>query len=224
MKGTTVKRYTTYLFVGFAFTLASIQANSPQSENSSKVQAPPLPIPQISKQGETGLKFGFINSFEAMRNCAEGQRIAQGIETKRAEMTKELEEDQNAIMKLANDYQTKASVLSEAARQDMEKQIRRMRTDYETKVKESQYELETMISKDTEVLAHAVEQACKPLAIANNLDVIIDEATGRTFYVRDDARHTETLVVHMDKTHKSGEKQDTMLAQAPAVKKDQQAA
>lgn len=147
------------------------------------------------------LKVGFVNSFDAMRECQDGKKVTQKIEDRRNSMTKELEEDQAAFQKKMTDFQAKSSVLTQEARQVQEKELRTMRSNLENKAKELQYELETMVSHDTESLARNVEQLCEPLAKEKNLDVVIDAQTGRVFYVKEEFQHTDDLISLLNKNN-----------------------
>jgi outer membrane protein len=144
------------------------------------------------------LNIRFIESFSVMRNCSQGVEAGKKLDSKREQLGKEIQKDEQKMSQALNEFQSKATTLSEAAREKEEKNLRRMKTDYEAKVQESKYEMELAMQKTTEELAKDMEAAVTEVAKRDKLDAVVDSITGRVIYVKENLNITGQVVKEMN--------------------------
>jgi Skp family chaperone for outer membrane proteins len=199
------------LHIAAIFSLLPIYLNA---EEISKSSSPKPLITSLPTDKPLDLKIRFIDSFEAMRLCQNGQKAAKELETKREKLTQEIQGLEKSYTQAVNDFKVKSSTMSEFAREKAEKDIRKTEADYKTKLQESEYEMKLAMQKATEELAKEVELAVAEIAKKEKLDAVADIMTGRVIYASEKVILTDKLVKEMDK------QRDIKLAQNKSPKQD----
>ena len=170
----------------------------------------------IGTAGAKELKIGVIDSFEVMRTSKDGIAAGKELETKRESLSKDLQRDQEALMQVGNALKSKASTLSQEARDKEEQKIVKMQRDLEAKAQECEEEMRLAMQRTTERLAQDVEKAARDVALEQGLDEVIDKMTGRVIYHKTEFDYTVQATQKMDKSYeqrlaqnKDGEKKTT---------------
>lgn len=148
--------------------------------------------------GKTDLKITFVESFDTMRKCELGGECGKKLQETRSQLAKSIQEDEQRIAKLEAEFQAKASTLSAMAREKDEKQLRKLKADYTTKLQESEYEMKLAMQASTEELARDMEAAVQRIAKKNNFDAVVDTVTGRVLYVKDELNITSEVIKEMN--------------------------
>ncbi len=144
---------------------------------------------------------GFIESFAVMGDCQEGLKARKEIETKRDLAGKEIQDEAKKYEKAKNDYISKSTTMSDAARAKEEKQLMKLENDIKTLASEKEDELKMDMQFATENLAQNLDATVAKLAQAENLDIIFDKMTGRAMYVSDKFDYTNKAIKEMDKSY-----------------------
>jgi outer membrane protein len=202
--------------------ILSISIGSTQNIHAGIV-APPAPKDNAPKTintlmtdhpGKMNLKIRFVESFDTMRQCEQGTECGKDLEKIREQLSKGIQEDEQKLTRDMTEFQSKASTLSAAAREKEEKRLRKMKTDYDTKLQESEYEMKLAMQKRTEELAQDMEKAVIEVAKREKFDAVVDTVTGRVLYVDPTLNITDSVVKEMNTVHHK------KLAAAKQVKAD----
>lgn len=159
-------------------------------------------ITNLIADGKTDLKIRFVESFDTMRQCEQGVECGKTLEKTREQLSKAIQEDEQKITQKMTEFQSKASTLSASARENEEKKLRKMKTEYDTKLQESEYEMKLAMQKTTEELAQDMEKAVVEVAKKEKLDAVVDTVTGRVLYVNPSLNITQSVVKEMDKDYR----------------------
>ena len=143
----------------------------------------------------------FVESFAVMGDCQEGLKARKEIEAKRDLAGREIQDESKKFEKSKNDYISKSTTMSDAARSKEEKQLIRMEQDLKNLVAEKEEELKMDMQLATENLAQNLEASVAKLAKNENLDIVFDKMTGRAMYVSDKFDYTDKAIKEMNKTY-----------------------
>ncbi len=191
-----------------------------------KIDEAPKATPQATKKTELDyVDIIFVNMQDAMLQCAQGkdaQKVVEAEEKKYAEMA---QKEQQRMMQLKNELDTKATMVTADERRRMEKELNELQRGFQGKMKDWQEELQYCMHKETDLMVKEIEEAARTLA--QNLDkaAVIDAPTGRVLYLRDDQNSTPGLVTLLDQqytiklTQKDNHTQSTVLASKESNKK-----
>lgn len=188
-----------------------------------------MPKPTRSAEGLVGQKDAtfetrtrYIDEMEVMQKTQKGMRVGEEISEKRKMWTDELTQKGNELQQKDNDlkrrvaeYKNKMSTMSEDSRVAEEKkfaraerEISRMKQDYEERMRELDQDFKMAMEQATQDLFKEVEEVVRVMAIKENLDAVIGKTTGRVLYVSNKADYTEKIIVAMDEKYP----ESTMLA------------
>lgn len=152
----------------------------------------------VDKSIESGLKVGVVNSFECMGVCGDGLEARESLESKRDAIAEELKQEEQELMKQANQFKVEATTMSDEARQAKEKDLLKRKRKYDDMVKEAEEELKSVMQRKTETLARDFEATVNEYGREKGLDIIADKATGRLVFVADDLDVTGDIIKKMD--------------------------
>jgi Skp family chaperone for outer membrane proteins len=144
---------------------------------------------------------GFVESFSVMGDCQEGLKARKEIEAKRDLAGKEIQEETKKYEKARNDYASKSTTMSDAARAKEEKQLMKMEHEIKSLVAEKEEELKMDMQFATENLAQNLESTVAELAQTENLDIVFDKMTGRAMYVSNKFDYTDKAIKKMNKNY-----------------------
>ena len=156
-------------------------------------------------------KIGFVDTFQVMGECQQGQKARNDLEKKREELSSDIQQDEKKIQQAMTEYKSKVTTLSEEARGKEEKKLIKMERDYKNKIQESEDELKLDMQKKTERLARESDEGIIKMAQQEKLDVVFDKMTGRAVYVSDEFDFTNNAISIVDKNY------ETKLAQSKKV-------
>jgi Skp family chaperone for outer membrane proteins len=158
--------------------------------------------PSISQlASKSNLNIRFIDSLEVMRMSKGGQEAQKELETRRDQLAKEIQSDEQKFNQAATEFKSKAPALSETARDKEEKRLVKMKRDFETKVQESEEEIKMAMQRVTERLARDVEEAVTSVAKEDGLDAVVDTMTGRVIYVANGINITGKITSKVNVKH-----------------------
>lgn len=160
---------------------------------------------------------GFVESFAIMGDCQEGQKARKEIEAKRDLASTEIQNESKKYEKLKNDYISKSTTMSDAARAKEEKQLLKMEHELKNLVAEKEEELKVDMQLATENLAQSLEATVAKLAKNENLDIVFDKMTGRAMYVSDKFDYTDKAIKEMNKNYEIKLAQNKQAEQATKV-------
>ena len=143
----------------------------------------------------------FVETFTVMGEGETGQIARKEIESKRDLATQEIQEESKKIEKSKNEYVSKATTMSDAAREKEEKKLIKMERDLKNLVAEKEEELKLDMQIATEKLAQEMEVAVIELAQQENIDIVFDKMTGRAIYVSDSFDFTDKVIKRVNEKH-----------------------
>ena len=80
---------------------------------------------------DTPLQIAFVDSFAAMRECEEGQKVGKAIDAMRDKASDAIRKEAEALAKLETDLKQKASMLKPAELAKQEREFNKKRRDLE---------------------------------------------------------------------------------------------
>lgn len=131
------------------------------------------------------LDIAFVDSFKAMRECEDGQRVGKELDAIRDKLSKEIQDEATRITQDEADLKGRAATLKADVLTQNERKIAKQKRDLEEKVRESEEEIKLVMQQKTEELAVQIEEGIVEVAKAKGVDAVIDKMTGRVMYTKD---------------------------------------
>lgn len=191
-----------------------------------KVDEAPKVTPEATKKKKLDYAdILFVNMQDAMLQCAQGkeaQKVVEAEEKKYAEMA---QKEQQRMVQLKNELDTKATMVTADERRRMEKELNELQRGFQSKMKDWQEELQYCMHKETDLMVKEIEQAAHTLAQNADKAAVIDAPTGRVLYLKDDKNSTPDLVTLLDQQYtiklveRDKDKQSTVLASKESSKR-----
>ena len=159
---------------------------------------------------ETPLNFALVDSFQAMRECGDGERVSKELDLFREKLSKEIQEEAQKITKEETDLKSKAATIKPDVLAKEQRNLDKQKRDLEEKVRESEDEIKLVMQQKTEELAVKVEEGIVAVAKAKDFDAVIDKMTGRVMYTKDERKGDITVetIEYMNKKSTTVAKQD----------------
>jgi len=148
---------------------------------------------------KTDLVIRVFDRFESVRDSETGKVENKLLEEKRKELTVGVQKEEQAYLDAAGDFKKKASVMNESARETESKKLVKLERNYKTKVEESDVEFKLAMNKASERLYKEVQEAVTQVAEEDNVDLMIDAATGQVAYASKRALVTQKVTNRMNK-------------------------
>ena len=157
------------------------------------------------------LDIAFVDSFQAMRECEDGQRVGKELDTMRDKLSKEIQDEATKITKEESDLNSKSATLKPDILAQNKRKIEKQKRDLEDKVRESEEEIKVAMQQRTEELAVKIEEGIVEVAKAKNVDAVIDKMTGRVMYTKDNHKGdiTSDAIAYVDKKSSTVAQNDT---------------
>lgn len=143
----------------------------------------------------------FVETFTVMGEGEPGQIERKNIENKRDMATQEIQEESKKFEKAKTEYMSKATMMSDSAREKEEKKLMKMERDIKNLVTEKEEELKMDMQLATEKLAQDMESVVVELAQQENIDIVFDKMTGRAIYVSADFDITDKVIKRVNEKH-----------------------
>lgn len=143
----------------------------------------------------------FVETFTVMGEGEPGQIERKEIESKRDLASQEIQEESKKIEKAKNEYVSKATTMTDKARENEEKKLMKMERDLKNLVAEKEEELKLEMQLATEKLAYDMELAVVELAQQDGIDIVFDKMTGRAIYVSDAFDVTDKVIKRVNEKH-----------------------
>lgn len=191
----------TGLCVGLMSSLVADDKNV--SEHNKEIKKSALTVTDVigSKDIRLDAHVMFVETFTVMGEGETGQIARKEIESKRDLASQEIQEESKKMEKAKNDYVSKASMMSDAAREKEEKKLMKMDRDLKNLVAEKEEELKVDMQLATEKLAQEMEVAVVELAQQEHIDVVFDKMTGRAIYVSQAFDFTDKVIERVNEKH-----------------------
>lgn len=149
----------------------------------------------------TNLEIATVNILEVMRDSQEGKQVGFELEERRKKLTDDIHADDQKFAQAMETFKTKSATLSDTAREKEESRLIAMRRDLEAKVQKSEDELKHAMQKASDRLTTKVQKEVENIALTKNIDLVIDEASGRVLYASKRSSFTKDVVASLNKEH-----------------------
>jgi len=157
---------------------------------------------QLMADVKKELNIRTVNILDIMRNTEEGKAVGLELEERRKTLTEEIRADDQKFAQAMNDFKNKSATLSDTAREKEEARLMKMRNSLEAKVKNSEEELKHAMQRASDRLTTKVQAKVADIAKAKNIDLMIDEASGRVLYSAKETSCTNDVVVRLNADYK----------------------
>jgi len=138
-----------------------------------------------AKVADKPLNIAFVDSFEAMRECEEGQKVGREIDAMRDKASAQIKAEAEKLAQADSDLKAKASTLNQQVLAKKGRELEKQRRDLEERVREEEEAIKIAMQQKTEVLATQVEAGIVSVAKERGVDAVIDKMTGRVMYTKD---------------------------------------
>ncbi len=203
MKGILMEIKTKIVSIGLVLGLGGFGSVQAAKEIKKGSQEKNITATQVLSDPGFGVdaKIGFVDTFQVMGECQQGQKARKDLEKKREELSSDIQQDEKKIQQAMTEYKSKVTTLSEEARGKEKKKLIKMERDYKNKIQESEDELKLDMQKKTERLARESDEGIIKMAQQEKLDVVFDKMTGRAVYVSDEFDFTNKAISIVDKNY-----------------------
>ncbi len=138
-----------------------------------------------AKAENAQMYIAFVDSFEAMRKCSDGEKVSKEIDTLREKASKEIRSDAEKLAKAEMDLKNKATMLKPQELAKQERELAKSKRALEELLREKEDEIKITMQQKTEELAMKIEEGIVAVAKEKNVDAVIDKMTGRVMYTKD---------------------------------------
>lgn len=141
-----------------------------------------------------------VHMFTAMGEADPGKIERKNLEQKTEFAKQELQEEAKALQKASSEYMSKATTMSEKARENEEKRLMKLDREAKAHAAEKNEEINLEMQIATETLAKGVEEAVIQIAKEDNVDLVFD-TMGRIIYVSDAFDITNKVIDRVNKNY-----------------------
>lgn len=201
------KQCTAFIISGFCLSSYADQNVGVQKQSSTTTKS----VEATNNSGFKG-KVKVVNGYEVAGNSEKGKKIKDEFLAKKAEAEKELQTRQAELIAANKEFTAKAPTLNEKARRDEEKKIARLDQELKVKAQELKEDLESHMYRRTEELGQEFEKEVQKYGKKEDLDLVIDQSSGRPVYVADRLQCTNDIVALMNKADDKNKKIATSTA------------
>src|ERR1700678_189067 len=159
-------------------------------------------LPAQAQQG----KFAVINIQQASINTKDGQKAAAELNAKTAPKKKELEQKQNEINALQDQLNKGSNTLSEAAKNDLYKNIEAKKKGLQREVEDAQADLEADQQKLLQQLGQKILAVIEKYSRDNGITMVVDVSSPQTpiLYASPSVDITKEIIELYDKNAAGG--------------------
>lgn len=161
----------------------------------------------------------YVNMQQAMMESKQGQVAQATVEAKEKEFAQLAQQDQQRMVTLKTDLETKGSMLNADERRKLENEFNSLQRDYQGKMQGWRDDLQYIMQRETDVMIEQIQQAAKILADNAKKDLVVDVPTGRVLFIREDRDSTSDLVTILDNQYMQKNKAKQAITVAPAISK-----
>lgn len=140
----------------------------------------------------------YVNMQDVMLNCLQGKQAQKVVEAEELKYSELAQKEQQRMMTIKNDIDTKGSLLNMDERRKLENEFATLQRDFQNKVQDWRNELQYTMQRETDAMIKDIEQASKILAENADKSVVVDAPTGRVLYLREDRNSTHDMVALLD--------------------------
>jgi len=148
------------------------------------------------------LKVATIDVLKVMRESEEGKLVTKQLELKRNDLDKKLQTEAQSFAQSRKDFESKAPMLSDTAREKEQNSLMQQGRDLEAMAQKSEDELKIAMQSASERLMNKSRKQIELFALENNLDIIWD-VSGQVVYASQKTDVTKNIVQNMNKGHKT---------------------
>ena len=172
----------------------------------------------LSAQAQQG-KFAVINIQGAIISTKDGQKAAAELNSKTAPKKKELEQKQNDINALQDQLNKGSNTLSDAAKNDLYKNIEAKKKSLQREVEDAQADLEADQQKLLQQLGQKILAVIEKYSRDNGITMVVDVSSPQTpiLYASPAVDITKEIIELYDKNSGGGSGAPTTSAPKPAV-------
>lgn len=146
-------------------------------------------------------KIGYVDTAKATTESKEGQKKRQELEAKRTQLSSQLKKEEDMLIKQMEQFKTKSATMSDIERDAEQKRLIKSERELKAKVEEAELELKMAMQRAMDDISKEIEKAVKEMAVAQNLDVVVDARSGQVLYAKDSVLLTEDLVSELNKNY-----------------------
>lgn len=143
-----------------------------------------------------------VDYSRAIQEIEEGKaaqaRLDKMYEGKKAE----IEQMENDIRALQQEYQSKASLLTDAAKQDYEKRLYEMQYKYQELYANADMQMQQAYVSAMERLMTGLKEVAAEVGRERNVDLVIEVSQGSVLYSRAEMDITDEVIKRYNATHK----------------------
>lgn len=157
---------------------------------------------QVSAFAE--MKVGVFNMQKVMLECDYGKAVAAKLMSKFEPMEKELQRDGEAIQKLETELKKQDLALKLEAKQDKQREYRRLTRDYQDSVVAYRQKRQAEQQRLGQPIAEKVAMAVNAYSKANGYTVIFEVQASGVAFVADGVDISDALIAELNKMKKAG--------------------
>jgi Skp family chaperone for outer membrane proteins len=187
------KLCTALLVSNFCFNLHADQTLATQKQPSTAKSI------EITNNANFKGKVKVVNGYEVAGNSIKGREIKELFLAKKTKAEQDLQAGQAELIAANKDFTAKAPTLNDKARRDEEKKLTKLDRDLKEKAQTLKEELETDMYLQTEKLGQEFEKIVQAYGKDHDLDLVIDQSSGRPVYVADRLQCTNDIISLMNK-------------------------
>ena len=139
-----------------------------------------------------------VNLADIMRDSEEGKKASLELEQMRNDLTQELEKLQQDFRKQQEDFTVKRATISAEARRKIEEDLLTKSRDIESKAQKAEDKWKYTVQTVGESLTNKAQKTVEVYGKQNNLDLVLDKATGRVLFASDKTDLTKAMITDMN--------------------------
>ncbi|NLD37909.1 MAG: OmpH family outer membrane protein [Desulfatiglans sp.] len=154
---------------------------------------------QLGVSAAEPLKIGVLDLQRCIQESNEGKRIAESLKNKQAEMQKDLDKKQQALIDMQKDMEKQSLMLSMDAKTEREKEFEKKRRDLNYLVQDMTEEMKKAETDARISILNILSGVVEAIAKQQKLDLIAERSNGGILYFAKELDITDQVLAELNR-------------------------
>lgn len=157
-------------------------------------------------KGAAGLHIAYVDLQKALQSVEAGRTAKTNLEKEVAAKRAELEKDQAALQAEAEQFEKKAAILNDSAKQAKQAELQKKFADFQKNAAESQMQLQKRERELTKPLIDELRSIIEAIGKEKNYSLILEKNEGAVLYAQSGSDLTDQVIERFNQHHKGDKK------------------
>ena len=151
---------------------------------------------------EEGLKIGYVNMRKALNECKAGKAAKEKLEKSIKEKQVTLDDEKKKLESMQEDFEKKASLLSDKAKQEKQKEFQEKVQTYQKLLADAQKEINEKEADATKKIIEGLKDVISAIAKKESYTLVFEETEISVLYAKDGLDLTDKVIAQYNEKTK----------------------